>query len=339
MRNYDLEEERVKQEILRLGAKKVLIQLPNGLKSEGLRIAKILEKLGVLSFISADPCYGACDIATEAAESLTVDLIVHYGHSRFLKHEKIPTIYVEARATLSIAEVVEKTLPLLAGWNIIGLVSTIQHIQTLDEAKEILVRAGKTVVIGDAGRLKYPGQVIGCDFSNAKSIAKDVDAFLFIGGGRFHALGLAISTLKPTIVADPYENKAYSIHEEVKRVLQSRWAVIQEAKKAKKFAVLIGLKPGQKRLNTAISIKEKLEALGKEVYLLAVREVTPDVLMNFPAIEAFVNTACPRISLDDSSRFKKPMIAFNEVPVVTGDMSWEELCETGWFHDEFEERS
>ncbi|MBS7659299.1 diphthamide biosynthesis enzyme Dph2, partial [Candidatus Bathyarchaeota archaeon] len=223
-------------------------------------------------------------------------------------------------------------------WSRIGLVSTVQHIQTLDEAKEILVRAGKTVVIGDAGRLEYPGQVIGCDFSNARSIAKEVDAFLFIGGGRFHALGLAISTLKPTIVADPYENRAYPIHEEAKRVLQSRWAAIQEARKAKKFAVLIGLKPGQKRLNTAISIKEKLEALGKEVYLLAVREVTPDVVMNFPAVEAFVNTACPRISLDDSSRFKRPLIAFNEVPVVTGELSWEKLCEAGWFHEGFEKR-
>ncbi|MBC7131412.1 diphthamide synthesis protein, partial [Candidatus Bathyarchaeota archaeon] len=89
MSKYDFEEERVKQEILRLDAKKVLLQLPEGLKNEGIRLAKILEKIGVLPVISADPCYGACDLATDVAESLNLDLIVHYGHSRFLKHEKI----------------------------------------------------------------------------------------------------------------------------------------------------------------------------------------------------------------------------------------------------------
>lgn len=333
MKKYDFEEERVKQEISRLGAKKVLLQLPDGLKNEGLRLAKIFEKMGALPVISADPCYGACDLATEAAESLDLDLIVHYGHSKILKHEKIPTVYVEARATLSVAEVVGKALPLFESFSRIGLATTVQHIQTLDEAKEILVHAGKTVVIGDAGKLNYPGQLIGCDFSNAKSIAEEVDAFLFIGGGRFHAIGLAISTLKPTIVADPYEDTAYPIHEEAQRILQGRWAQIKEAEKASRIAILVGLKPGQKRLKTALSLREKLIALGKEVFFLAAREITPDIIMNFPSIEAYINTACPRISLDDSCRFRRPIITTNEALVLTGELSWKELCEKGWFHD------
>ncbi|MDH7606295.1 MAG: diphthamide biosynthesis enzyme Dph2 [Candidatus Bathyarchaeota archaeon] len=328
---FDFEEERVKQEIAKLGAKRVLIQLPEGLKSEGPRLAKIVEKAGALPIISADPCYGACDLATAEAESLGADLIIHYGHAKLLKYEKVPTVYIEARATLSVTEALEKALPLMDGWRKIGLATTVQHVQTIDEAKEILIRAGKTVMIGDSGRLNYPGQVIGCDYSNVKSIANDVEGFLFIGGGRFHALGLALSTSKPTVVADPYEKRAYSIGEETEKILKQRWASIQEAQKAKTFAVLVGLKPGQIRLEEALNIREKLEKSGKDAYLFAVREVTPEKIMNFLTVDAYVNTACPRISLDAPSKFSKPMLTLNEALVVIGELSWKEICKRGFF--------
>ncbi len=118
-------------------------------------------------------------------------------------------------------------------------------------------------MIGDAGSMMYSGQVSGCDYSNVKSIANDVDAFLFVGGGRFHALGIALATGKPTIVADPYENRAHSVNDEAHKVLKQRWACIEEAKNAKTFGVIIGLKPGQKHFDEALKIKSKLEKSGK----------------------------------------------------------------------------
>jgi len=333
LKRYDFEEERVRQEIIRLNAKRVLIQFPEGLKPEASRIAKIIEKLGALPFISADPCYGACDLATAEAESLDVDLIIHYGHSKLIKYERVPTIYVEARSTVSVNEAIDEALPMLGNWQKIGLTTTIQHVQTLDSVREILLRAGKTVVIGDAGRLNYPGQVIGCDYSNAKSIAKDVEAFLFLGGGRFHALGVALSTSKPVMVADPYEGRAYSIDKEAEKIIKQRWASVEEANKARTFGVLIGLKQGQKRLEEALSVKEKLEDNEKVVYLFVVREITPEALMEFPTVDAYVNTACPRISLDDASKFSKPVLTINEALVVVGELSWEDLCRKGFFEN------
>ncbi len=102
MLGFDFEEERIKQEIIKLSAKRVLLQMPEGLKPEAPKIAKIVEKTGALAIISADPCYGACDIAVTEAEGLGVDLIVHFGHAKMVKHEPIPTIYVEARATAAV---------------------------------------------------------------------------------------------------------------------------------------------------------------------------------------------------------------------------------------------
>jgi len=159
MKGFDFEEERIKQEITKLGAKRVLLQLPEGLKPEGLRLAKIIEKSGALPIISADPCYGACDIAVNEAESLDVDLILHFGHSKLLTHERVPTIYVEARATVPVDKAVEQALPLLSRHVKIGLATSVQHVQVLNKVREILVRAGKTVIIGDSGQMSYPGQV------------------------------------------------------------------------------------------------------------------------------------------------------------------------------------
>lgn len=333
MKSYDFEEERVRQEILKLQAKRVLIQLPEGLKPEAPRLAKAIEKTGALPLVSADPCYGACDLVTQEAEGLDVDLIIHYGHSKLVKHEPVPTIYVEARATLDVESAVEKALPLLEKWCKVGLATTVQHVHTIDSAREILVRAGKTVMTGDAGRLSYPGQVIGCDYSNAKSIAKDVEAFLFIGGGRFHALGVALSTMKPTVVADPYSCEAFSINDEAERIVRQRWRSVQEVQKAKAFGILVGLKPGQKNLEQALQIKQKLERAGKLAFIFVIEEVTPEALMEFPTIDAFVNTACPRLSLEDAQRFSVPILSNNEISVVLGEMSWEELCRRGLFEN------
>ena len=331
--SHDLEEKRLKEEIEKRQAKRVLIQLPEGLKPEAPRLASIARKAGAVAIISADPCYGACDLALQEAESLNVDLLIHYGHTPMTKQERAPTptIYIEAKAKVDVKEAVEKAIPHLRDWKRIGLVTTVQHVRGLNEAKDRLQRAGMTVMVGDAGRMRYAGQVIGCDFSNAKSISDDVEVFLFVGGGRFHALGVALATGKPTIVADPYEKRAFPIEDEAKTILKQRWASICEAKEAERLAILIGLKSGQKRLREALELKEKLERVGKRATLLAVREITPEVLMQFPEIDAFINTACPRVSLDDTKKFLKPLIALNEVPIVLGEITWEEICRRGWF--------
>ena len=333
MKGFDFEEESIKQEIAKLGAKRVLLQLPEGLKPEGPRLAKIIERTGVLPIISADPCYGTCDLATAEAEGLGIDLIIHFGHAKLVKHEQVPTVYVEARATVTVDDAVEKSIPLLSKYDKVGLATTVQHVQALAHVREILVRVGKTVMVGDAGRLNYAGQVSGCDYSNVRSIANDVEVFLFIGGGRFHALGIALSTSKPTIIADPYERRAYPIDEEAQKILKQRWACVEKAKHATTFGVLVGLKLGQKRLDDALKIKEIAEKNGKTAFLFAIREILPEALMEFPTVDAYVNTACPRISLEAPSKFLKPVLTVNEFMVVSGEASWEKLLKKGLFEN------
>jgi 2-(3-amino-3-carboxypropyl)histidine synthase len=93
------------------------------------------------------------------------------------------------------------------------------------------------------------------------------------------------------------------------------------------------LKTGQKRLDLAFRMKRMLENAKKRVTLFALREITPSTLMQFPTIHAFVNTACPRLSLDNAESFRKPLLTPNETLVALGKMSWEQLCQKGWFEN------
>ena len=333
MKGFDFEEQRIKQKILKLGAKRVLLQMPQGLKPQATVIAKTVEACGAVAVISADPCYGACDVAVSDAEGLGADLIVHFGHAKMIRQSRIPTLYVEARANVSVDTAVVQAIPFLNGYARVGLATSVQHLETLKQVEQILTGAGKTVLIGNAGQLEYAGQVIGCNYSNAKTIANQVDAFLFIGGGIFHALGIALDTSKPTIIADPYDNRAYSITDNAQRLIKQRFASIQEAANAKTFGVLVGLKPGQKHLDSALRVKALAEKNGREAFVLAGRELTPETLLEFPSIDAYVNTACPRISLDTPGKFPKPILTVNEFMVVCGEDSWENMLKKGLFEN------
>lgn len=329
--SFDFEEKRLEEEVKKRKPNVVLLQLPEGLKPEAPRLASIVENAGALPIISSDPCYGACDLALSEAKLLGADLIVHFGHSPMVFDADVPAVYIEVKTSISIKEAITKALPYLESWNKIGLVTTVQHVDQLEAAKSLLESAGKTVFVGDEGYVKYSGQILGCDFRNAQSVSENVDAFVFVGGGRFHAIGLALATGKSTVIVDPYEQIAYSVDEQVRRVLMQRWANISEAKKANTFGVLVSLKCGQMRLKEAIQLKEKLDQKGLAAVLFAAREITPRALMQFPRIDAFVNTACPRLSLDDAPNFGKPILSINELLVMLGELKWEDLLKNGWF--------
>jgi len=78
---YDLELIRVVKEIKNNKAKKVCIQLPDGLKNKALEIVNFIEKnTNAKCLIWMGTCYGACEIPNLK----DIDLLVQFGHSAFL---------------------------------------------------------------------------------------------------------------------------------------------------------------------------------------------------------------------------------------------------------------
>jgi len=331
---YDLETDRVSREIAARNAKRVLLQLPDGLRPHAFTLVSALkERTGSEVFLVGDSCYGACDLALEQAKVLKADLLVHYGHSQFLLDTDIPVLYIEARIDIDAKSIVGMALPLIEGWGKVGLATTVQHANQLGEVKRALELQGIQAVVGrGAARTPHEGQVIGCDYSSARAIRDDVDGFLFIGGGRFHSLGLALSTGKPVVVADTYLQSAKAIGEdEIRRHVKRRMAAIAAAAKARRLGIIVSLKPGQFEPSAAESVSAKLEAKGKEATIICLDEVRAETLLNFSEAEAFIDLACPRIAIDGVGDLRKPLLTLQEALVMLGEVRWDEVWGGSFF--------
>ena len=331
MSMYDLEEDRLVAEITGRGARRLLVQLPDGLKNEGTRLASLIrEKTGAEVFVSASPAWGACDLSLDAASRLKADLLVHYGHNEFLRDASngIPVVYIPAKSRHEIIPVVEKALPLLQGTRI-GLATVVQHLHTLPETTRYLEAKGFRVQHPRRGPWAHEtGQVLGCDYFGLKRIEPEVDSFLVIGS-YFHALGASLSVQKPTILADPYDGTVRLLDQDRDRIIRQRYAMVEKARQANNFGIIVSTKPGQSNPTIALNIQHQLEENGKKAVILYADEVVPDKLLDFTDIDAFVDTACPRLALDDPERFSKPIVTRDEIMVAIGASTWEQLLERG----------
>lgn len=318
---YDLEVERVIKELKAMNANRVVLQVPDGLKPLGFKLSKLIEtKSQTDVYVATDPCYGACDLAYETLDQLQADAIVHYGHTDIPSLNNRKVIYVEARHEVEINKPLRKAAKMTRARRI-GLLATVQHIHLLKEASSILERLGKKVYIGKAdGKLKYDGQVLGCDLTAANSVANKVESFFVVAGGVFHAIGVQASTGKRTIAVDPYQGKAIDITEKTERLMKVKRAILGKLISSSKIGILLSLKPGQRNVNLAQILKEKLESQGKRCVVIVGRELTGLNLNSFTDVDLFVNTACPRIALDDREDFIKPVLNADDLLIYLDSM-------------------
>lgn len=296
---------------------RIFLQVPEGLKSKALKLARELERQGNEVLISCEPCYGACDLRDSEAKKLGCGKIIHYGHSKFVDSD-IPVEYVEIKSDEKIT-IPKNEIKKLSGFQKIGLVSTLQFADSLHNVKKQLEDAGKEVFIGNSeNKNLYPGQILGCNTSAAKAVEKDVDCFLFVGSGRFHPIGVALATKKPVFAFDTEKNKIEKA--ETEKFMKQRLATIELARDAKTFGILVSTKPGQMNLKTAEEIKKRIEKAGKSAYILALDEIKPEKLdyigSESGGIDAFINTACPRIGIEDRTSFKKPILNLDEADEI-----------------------
>jgi len=309
--------------------KRILLQIPEGLKNHYTKFVELLEKETNSSvIISADPCFGACDIVNSDLKNLKIDFAIQIGHTPFpiIKDYLIPTIFINAKTDLDVSEVIEKALPVLVGKKI-GLVSTAQHVHLLEKAKKLLLKNNFQPIIGEGDqRIEKKGQIIGCNFSAATNISKEVDMFLFIGDGIFHPLGLKLTTKKPVVICNPYTNEVkQSELDDVKdMILRQRYGAIARSKDARTFGIILGSKIGQQRIDLAYEIKNKLDSLQKKSYIFISNNFNPSYLEGFRNIDCFISTACPRIAIDDYMQFNTPIITPVELDIVLGLKKWDD---------------
>ena len=353
--DFQLEEliERIQKNDNRL----VALQVPEGLKMQALEMMDEIESgSGAKVVLAADPCYGACDLVHDKMKMMGVELVAHMGHSQMNIDSGMPTQFIDvtydgdpelapvipmlnahldiakkrmaeqSTGELSEVEAQERFMDAVGRMTPLkdtklGLVGSIQHLHLLPEFHDRLEQAGFDVTIPMGGaRLTFPGQVLGCNYSGDDDT---IGHYLFLGSGDFHPIGLVLHTGKPLAMLDPYSGDAIEMSfERIERILRQRFGLIMASMDAEKFGILIGEKPGQMRRTLALRMKRLLEKHGKKGYLLALEHVGPE-LIDFYPVDAFVNTACPRIAIDDAVKYAKPLITPFELEVALGEKKWE----------------
>lgn len=288
------------------GAKKVFVQLPEGLKPRALDIVKAVEKSGAAVILGCDPCYGACDLRDKQAKALGCDLLLHIGHSSFGLNTELPVIYYPYEIETDFIPHLKKHIDKLEKYKKISILTTIQFAKALGPAKTFLEKRGKEVLFAKHAKSGVEGVLLGCDCSAALPLEEQVDCFIFIGSGKFHPLGLARKTNKPVISLDIETGELNDFSKEKLRLEKVKAFHISQAREATIFGILVSVKPGQFFLEKAEKIKRQLEESGKDTFILAMDEISPSKIAGMP-IEVLVNCACPRLD-EDFSLFKKPIL-------------------------------
>nr|NVI70960.1 putative diphthamide biosynthesis protein 1 [Cucujiformia] len=231
------------------------------------------------------------------AKSLNVDLLVHYGHSCLVpldqtKGVKVLYIFVDIKIDpLHFIETIKFNFPPNKK---LGLVSTIQFLTTLQTAANQLKELGYEVSLPQSKPLSA-GEILGC----TAPLLRCVDVIIYLGDGRFHLEAIMIAN--PNLEAyryDPYEKaftKEYYRNDEMNSIRKS---CVDESSKAESFGVIMGTLGRQGNPNVVEHLRQRLKQKNKKTVVILLSEVFPQKLQLFPQLDAFVQIACPRLSID-----------------------------------------
>jgi 2-(3-amino-3-carboxypropyl)histidine synthase len=323
----NFEKEKLVKELKKIKPKRVLIQLAEGIKQNSTELFNIFNELGIEAIFSGETSWGACSPAVQEAEALSVDLIVHFGHAEFIKID-FPILYIEVKDILNLNPLLEKSLSNLRKYKKIGFSYSIQHRHDIEKITEFYKSHGKEILLSKKlGHIAYEGHIVGCQYGGLKAIESQVDCFVVLGN-QFHGMGAVLSVEKPVILLDVYNNDVRELSRLRNKILKQRVISIEKFKQARNVGIIIEIKLGQK-YGSPNYLLEKLRDQGKNAIIITMNELSPDKIMNFYNIDAFVILACPRIPIDDFAKYPKTIITFKEALVALGIKSWEEMMKIG----------
>jgi 2-(3-amino-3-carboxypropyl)histidine synthase len=192
------------------------------------------------------------------------------------------TLFIPAKINYDINEkkISELKLP-----KEIAIAYSIQHKEIAEKIKTILSKSHKITSLI---------QVLGC---SKPLFSKETKAILLLSSGKFHAISIAAETNLPVYVLESDELRKIS-SEEVISLQNKKKAAYLRFLNSEKIGILVSTKPGQENLKQAISAKAKLK--DKKSYLFISNNIDIREFENFPDINSWLNTACPRMDFDSS---------------------------------------
>lgn len=318
--NYEFEINKTVWRIKQANAKRVALQFPEGLLMFSCIISDIIETFtGADTVIMGDVTYGACCVDDFSARALKCDFMVHYGHSCLIPINNMPDIkmlYIFVHIRIDNSHFVETTKFNFERGSKLVLVSTVQFITALQSSKAPLIEHGFEITIPQIRPLS-PGEVLGCTSVCLKNVK--ADGLIYLGDGRFHLESMMISNPDiPAYAYDPYSKKMTREYYDHSTMMNTRQSAISKAAKSKNWGLIMGTLGRQGSPKVLNFLEKSLKDAGKNVITILLSEIYPNKLKIFSDIDVWVQTSCPRLSIDWGTAFNKPLLNPYEASVALG---------------------
>lgn len=325
--NYSFEIHKTIHRVRSAGARKVALQMPEGLLLFATTISDILTQFcpGTETLIMGDVTYGACCIDDYTARALGCDLLVHYAHSCLIPVNvtQIQTLYVFVDIRIDVEHLLATIERNFKSGSTIAMVGTIQFNATLHGTAQQLRESGYNIIVPQITPLSK-GEILGC---TSPHLAKEqnVDLILYLGDGRFHLESAMIHNPSlPAYRYDPYSRRLTHETYDHAQLLSDRGNALQQARKARKWGLILGSLGRQGNPHTMTLIENHLRERGITWINLLLSEIFPGKLAMMPDVECWVQVACPRLSIDWGYAFPRPLLTPHEALVVLGGREgWE----------------
>ncbi|RHZ63297.1 hypothetical protein Glove_330g71 [Diversispora epigaea] len=321
--NYNFEIHKTVWQIKRSNSKKVALQFPEGLLMFACIIADILERYcNVETLIMGDVTYGACCVDDFTAKALDCDFMVHYGHSCLVPVNitTIKTMYVFVDIGIDIDHFINTLKMNFELGKKLTIVGTIQFVSSIQSVKKVL--ENDYILNVPQAKPLSPGEILGC--TSPKLDEQDI--IIYLGDGRFHLESIMIAN--PSIPAfryDPYSKKFTRERYDHKDMYALRKHAIDLAKNAKKFGLILGTLGRQGSPKVLEYLEEKIQSKKLDYVCVLLSEIFPNKLNQFQDIDAWIQIACPRLSIDWGYAFSKPLLTPYEASVALDTINWQDI--------------
>lgn len=326
--NYNFEIHKTVWNIKKNNSKRVALQMPEGLLIYSLIISDILEQIcNVETVVMGDVTYGACCIDDYTAKALDCDFIVHYAHSCLVPIDSMSIKVLYVFVTINIDEThlintLKRNFPVGSTMAVFG---TIQFNPTIHSIKAKLETDETHPLFLIPPQLKplSKGEVLGC--TSARLNKDYFSSMIYIGDGRFHLESSMIHNPDiPAFRYDPYSRKFTREYYDQQQMSDVRESAIATAKLAKTIGIILGALGRQGNPITLSNLEEKFIANGFKVVKIILSEIFPQKLAMFDDIDAFVQVACPRLSIDWGYAFNKPLLTpYEAMVMLDSDKKWD----------------
>ncbi|KAF5368074.1 hypothetical protein D9758_004492 [Tetrapyrgos nigripes] len=335
--------------------RRVAMQFPDSLLHDSVPIFRALkQKLGTHRelYVLADTSYGRQAAYTKsqvAASHVEADAVVHYGYACMSHPPRLPVIYVFGKKPIDVDDCVSQLQKVLQSdqegqghpRTVIlrhDVVYTHKAALILDRLSEALASHQFQIhyvsvpnkVIPSSSRSQ--ANVNPSPSSSSLTIHAPVlhptaaessnSCILYIGEeslGLTHLLmthsGYTTISYSPSTRSAKLESASANTN----KLLMRRYAMIQKARDADVFGILVGTLGGASYLPLIKYLRATLKKAHKKFYTISVGKLTPSKLANFMEIECFVLVACPENSLVDAKDFFRPIITPYELQVALAD--------------------